>query len=159
MNNLYIKIVDGVAVDNPILGENLVSTFPHIDLDRLPSEFAKFQKTPRPNCGVYELCEYVYAANAEGVYTEVWSVRPMTDYEKTQQQNLVKSNFIELNGPKSWIFSEEKCLMVAPVPRPDAVAPTASSVGTIYTWNEDTVSWAAIEVPMLEPALQPNTPQ
>lgn len=159
MNNLYIKIVDGIAVDYPILGENLVSLFPAIDLDQLPSNFARFQKTPRPNHGIYELSEYSYAANSQGVYTEVWTVRPMTNHEKTQQQDLVKSNFKQLNGPSSWIFDEEKCLMVAPVPRPDAVAPTVSSLGTIYTWNEATVSWAATEVPMLEPALRPDTPQ
>lgn len=160
MNNLYIKIVDGIAVDYPILGVNLVSAFPEINLDNLPPEYARFQRTPCPNHGVYELSEYRYAANEEGVYTEVWTVRPMTDHEKTQQQNLVKSNFMKLNGPASWIFNEEKCLMVAPVPRPESISPTLSSLGTIYTWDEDTVSWAAIEVPMLEPPrILPDTPQ
>ena len=160
MNNLYIRIVDGVAVDHPILEENLVFSFPGIDLDQLPANFARFQKTPRPNHGIYELSEYSYAANADGVYTEVWTVRPMTSQEKTQQQDLVKSNFKQLGGPASWIFDEEKCLMVAPVPRPDSIPPTFSSLGIIYTWDEATVSWAAIEVPMLQPPLVlPDTPQ
>ena len=155
MTNLYIKIVNGVAVDHPILEENLVSAVPGIDPDHLPDGFARFQKTPQPPLGVYELCECSYAANSEGVYTESWTVRPMTNYEKTQQQNFVKSNFIKLNGPTSWIFDEEKCLMVAPIPRPENIAPTVSSTGTIYMWDEATVSWVATEVPML---VEPNLP-
>lgn len=159
MTNLYIKIVDGVAVDHPILEENLVSAFPEINLDRLPANFARFQKTPQPRFGVYELCEHSYAANTEDVYTDVWTVRPMTDHEKTQQQNTVKSTFIKINGPASWIFDEETCRMIAPVPQPEPIAPTVSSLGTIYTWDEATVSWAATEVPMLVDPILPNTPE
>ena len=149
MTNLYIKIVDGIAIDHPILEENLVSAFPEINLDLLPANFARFRKTPRPRCGVYERYECSYAADAEGVYTEVWTLRSMTDHEKTQEQNLVKSSFIQLNGPSSWIFDEETCRMIAPVPKPETVAPTVSSSGIIYTWDEATVSWAPTEVPML----------
>ena len=159
MTSLYIKIVDGMAVDHPILEENLVSAFPGINLDQLPSTFARFEKTPQPLFGVYELCEHAYAANTEGVYTDVWTVRPMTDHEKTQQQNTVKSAFIKINGPASWIFDEETCRMIAPVPRPEFVAPTLSSVGTVYMWDEATVSWAATEVPMLVEPTLPDTPQ
>lgn len=159
MTNLYIKIVGGVAVDHPILEENLVSAFPGINLDQLPADYARFQKTPQPRFGVYELCEHSYAANSEGVYTDVWTVRPMTDHEKTQQQNLVKSSFIKINGPASWIFDEETCRMIAPVPKPDPVAPTLSSVGTVYMWDEATVSWTATEVPMLVEPKSPTPPQ
>ena len=45
----------------------------------------------------------------------------------------------------SWILDEDKCIWFAPVEMP-APDPTT---GTYYEWNEETVSWKAIIIPLI----------
>jgi hypothetical protein len=158
MTNLYIRIVNGVAVEYPIIEENLLSAYPEIAPDALPAGFARFQKTPRPVSEVYELIEFShYTANDEGVYTEAWTVRPMTDDEKLARQNFFKSQHAQMTGWVSWVFDEETCRMVPPVEKPENVPSTVDTPGIIYKWDEPTVSWIAEETPVLPaPLLSPE---
>lgn len=82
---LFIQIKDGKPHDHPIFGDNFRAAFPHIDVDNLPPEFAKFVRVEKPlfapndfkvveDVPTYEWCD--------GVVQDVWHVRDMTDEEK-----------------------------------------------------------------------------
>ena len=82
---LYIQIRDGQPFEHPIFGDNFREAFPHVDINNLPPEFARFERLPNPeNATTFEVDEVHYAW-VEGVVKDVWTVRPMTDEEKTQK--------------------------------------------------------------------------
>lgn len=43
----------------------------------------------------------------------------------------------------SWLLNEETCLWASPVPYPDN--------GKMYEWDEETLSWAEVPPPVVEP--------
>jgi hypothetical protein len=80
---LYIQIRDGQPYEHPILGDNFREAFPQIDPDNLPSEFARFERIQAPAPNTYEVVEgpvYQWVGN---IVKDVWTVRPMTDEERT----------------------------------------------------------------------------
>jgi hypothetical protein len=85
---LFIQIRDGQPYEHPIFAENFQQAFPHIDTNNLPPEFARFERIPQPAPGVYEVVEGPVYQWVDGMVSDVWTVRPMTDAErevKTQQ--------------------------------------------------------------------------
>ena len=134
---LYIKIENGQLIDHPILEENLIQAFPNIDVNNLPSNFIEFVRKPRPFIDTYEVYDGFDYELIDGVYTDVHYVREMTDEEKIEKQNKTKSNWIAYGGYNSWVFDEETCTFVPPIPKPDSYK--------LYYWNEDTVSWAEFQ--------------
>jgi len=134
---LFIKVKNGQPYEHPILEENFREAFPSIDLNNLPSEFARFERVQRPEAaGVYELDQVAYQW-VDGVVKDVWSVRPLTDEEKTQKQNEVKAAWRENPGWTSWIFDEDVCFFKPPIPYPTDMK--------LYRWDESTVSWVEIK--------------
>jgi hypothetical protein len=136
--NLFIRVVDGVPVDHPILEENLKQAFPDIDLNDPLSGFIKFIRVERPKLTPYvkfDPKEPTYEI-IDGVCTDVWHTRPMTDEEKLAVQNIVKASWNNLFP--SWVFNEDACLFEPPIARPE---PAAN-----YRWNESTLSWDMINV-------------
>jgi hypothetical protein len=130
--DLYICLQDGKPVEHPIFGENFRQAFPHIDINNLPNEFARFVRVVPPEIGVYEIYEGVTYERNGDVFTDVHHVRPMNSYEKSQKQEATKAAWAE-NGFPSWQFVEETCSFVAPIPYPFD--------GSLYKWNESTLSW------------------
>ena len=49
----------------------------------------------------------------------------------------------------SWILDEQTCFWNAPTPAPENVLPTETQTGTIYRWDEPTLSWVGETVPAL----------
>jgi hypothetical protein len=135
--NLIIRIKDGKPFEHPIVLSNFVEAFPNVDLDNLPPEFAWFERILPPAPGVYEVYDGVTYEWDNSIVKDVHHVRPMTDEEITETQNLVKAQWAEFGHP-SWIFNEETCTFDAPVPYP--------SDGQKYTWNEEAQSWDLIPV-------------
>ena len=134
--NLYIRIRDGQPYEHPILEENFREAFPSVDVNNLPFEFARFERIPCPEAaGVYELDQVTYQW-VDGVVKDVWSVRQMTNEEKTRKQNEVKAAWQENPGWTSWIFDEDVCFFKPPIPYP--------TDRKLYRWDEPTVSWVEI---------------
>jgi hypothetical protein len=86
-----------------------------------------------PTIGVYEVYEGVSYGLVNGVYTDVHDVRQMTEQEKIEKQDLVKSDWVANNRYASWIFNEETCRFDSPIPYP--------TDDKLYVWNESSLSW------------------
>lgn len=83
--NLYIQIRNGEPFEHPILEENLIEAFPHIDLNDLPSELARFHRIAPPELGIYEVYEGVTYEKDGEIYKDVHHVRIMTDEERAKK--------------------------------------------------------------------------
>lgn len=142
MENLYIKFDGNGFVDHPILESNLLQVIPDIDLNNLPYGFAKFNRVPKPECGIYEVVipseGGVYAWEEIGkVAKDFWVVRQMTIDEKEIKIALAKLDWSRGPAYPSWTFDESICWYRPPVPMPQD--------GKQYQWNEATLSWDLIE--------------
>jgi hypothetical protein len=133
MENLFIQIRDGKPFEHPITEDNMRLAFPDIDLDNLPDNFAKFTRVHTPQIGVYEIYNGVSYEIIDGGYVDVHNIRQMTDEEKINKQNEMKTWWRENNFPVSWIFDEVLCQFKSPVNRPED--------GKHYYWDESTISW------------------
>lgn len=126
-----IRIQNGKPVEHPMLLENFQQAYPNIDINNLPSDFALFERVQAPSIGVYEKNQYCKYELVNGIYKDVWYCEQLTEQEKIQKQNLVKQSWAD--GPASWIFNEQICEYVPPVPYPDD--------GKIYVWGENVINW------------------
>jgi hypothetical protein len=133
---LIIQLENGVPVNHPIFVDNFREAFPDVDTNNLPTEFAKFVRVEPPILGAYEVYEGVTYETAGDAFTDVHHVRQMTDAEKTEKQNIIKEKWAEF-GFASWVFNENTCNFVPPIPVPND--------GKNYRWDEPTISW--VEVP------------
>lgn len=123
---LYIRIKDGQPFEHPIFADNFCQAFPDVDINNLPSEFAKFERVETPTLGIYEVLasETPTYELVDGVYKDVWHKRDMTDEEKTQKQQLAKDRFHnheQSENWSAWVFDEETCTMKPPIPRPPKI--------------------------------------
>ena len=82
---LYIQIKDGQPYQHPILGSNFRAAFPHIDVNNLPPEFARFERIDCPNEATMFQVDVVSYQWVNGIVKDVWSVRSMTEQEKNQK--------------------------------------------------------------------------
>lgn len=135
MMELYIQIRNGQPFEHPIVGDNFRQAFPHIDVNNLPPEFAKFERVPQnvmPD--VFEVAEVRYEW-FDDIVKDVWSVRPMTDQEKANKI----AEYRAAQPFSSWTFDETTCVWSAPMPIPDD--------GQKYRWDESTLSWVVFVPP------------
>jgi hypothetical protein len=109
MMNLYIQIREGQPYQHPILEDNLLQAFPGIDLNNLPPNLARFVRIAQPGpdllpVGNFEVANCNYELMSDGAtYHDVWSVRDMTDAEKTQAtRTRVTQNTNQLAAMKEW---------------------------------------------------------
>ena len=84
---LFIQIRDGQPYEHPIMESNFLEAFPHVDPNNLPQEFASFERIEQPAIGQYEVIEGVTYQWDNGIVKDVWSIRQMTDEEKTAYDN------------------------------------------------------------------------
>lgn len=130
--NLYIEIKDGATKNHPALEENLIQAF-----GLIPENWEPFVRVECPVLEVYEILrseEPVYE-KIDGTWTDVWSVREMTEEEKINKQDFVKADW-ETSGYASWTFNEDTCTFNSPVSYPDD--------GKVYYWDEETTSWIKV---------------
>lgn len=133
---LFIRIVDGQPFEHPILGVNFRQAFPEVDVNNLPTGFARFERIPMPSL-VYATLnnpEPTYQW-VDGIVKDVWDITPMTAEEIAAKQNAVKTAWAE-NGYASWIFDEATCSFNPPIPHPTDNKP--------YRWDEPTTSWVEV---------------
>jgi hypothetical protein len=133
---LFIRIKDGQPFEHPILGDNFREAFPHIDVNNLPSEFARFIRVAAPVLGPYEKNQTVVYQLVNGVYTDAFTCEQMTAQEISAKQQAVKDEWSDNNGFASWAFNETTCAFEAPAPMPNN--------GKFYRWDEPTLSWIEV---------------
>ena len=78
---LFIQIRNGQPYEHPIMEDNFMEAFPHIDPINLPPEFAVFERIPQPVLSKYEVYEGVRYKWFDGVVRDVHIVRDMTNEE------------------------------------------------------------------------------
>jgi hypothetical protein len=133
---LFIRIQNGQPFEHPILGDNFRQAFPHIDVNNLPSDFAKFVRVTPPVLGPYEKNQTVSYQLVNGVYTDVFACDQLTAEEIALKQQAVKDEWAVNNGFASWTFNETTCVFEAPTPMPNN--------GKFYRWDEPTKSWIEV---------------
>ncbi len=136
---LYIQVENGNTVNHPALRDNLLQAF-----GTIPDNWQPFVRVNSPKLEIYQVLantEPTYQF-VDGVWTDVWQIREMTDEEKLQKQNEVKEiwnarpnreNFL------AWTFDEDTCEFVPPVPKPID--------GKQYYWDGPSNSWKEIPLP------------
>lgn len=137
MIRCFVKIVDGSIDGHPVIASNFKRAFPGYDIDAgpLPEGWVRFDRPTPPELGPYDLEKSSVYGQVDGVWTDVWTVTAMTEEQKLEKQNQVKTWWAE-NGFASWTFSEELCRFIPPVPMPE--------IGE-HQWNEETRSWEPVE--------------
>jgi hypothetical protein len=139
---LFIQIDENEqTVDHPIMGDNFRQAFPDIDVNNLPSNFARFERVHPPMQGPYEKNHRTsYQKRSDGVWADTYAFDPMTSEEIVALQNQIKAAFAANNGPVSWVFNETTCRFDPPAPYPNDGKP--------YRWNELTTNWVEIPTPV-----------
>jgi len=130
--NLYIKINNGQPINHPATEENLLQALGAID-----NTWEVFVRTQMPVLGIYEIFDTnlpIYQ-KIDGVWTDFWHVREMTDEEKQAKQKSVKDDWNSFPRPNqtTWVFDEETCSYKAPIPKPED--------GNNWYWQGSTNSW------------------
>ena len=85
---LFIKIKDGQPFEHPIIESNFRQAFPNIDVDNLPSEFARFVRVQKP-----EPDEGKHIVRAECRYE--WAGDEVTDVWYVEQEDIIDSPEVE----------------------------------------------------------------
>jgi hypothetical protein len=132
--NLYIQTENGQTVNHPALESNLIAAFGGV-----PDHWKPFVRVERPAIGIYEVLESELPAYqlVDGVWTDVWSVRPMTDEEKTAKQQAVIDAWALIPNAfnfTAWVLDEANLRMVPPIPRP-------VEEGKIFRWSGADNNW------------------
>jgi hypothetical protein len=112
MMELFIQIRDGQPYQCPIMGGNFRAAFPHIDVNNLPPEFARFVRTPMPMPdGPYRHVVENYVWD-NGVVKDNWLFCDMTAEEKADKI----AQTISRGKPEGdqWVFDETLCMWVDP---------------------------------------------
>lgn len=135
--NLYIETENGQSKNHPAFEDNLIQAFGDI-----PEHWVPFERIERPQLGVYEVFDQEEPEYQliDGIYKDVWMVRPMDEAEKTTKQQKVKDAWASLPNRENftaWVFNEDSCSYIPPVPRPND--------GKLYQWDGALNNW--IEVP------------
>jgi hypothetical protein len=142
--NLHIQIENGQPINHPALEENLIAAYGSV-----PSDWESFVRVEKPSAKIYEIVEDDPSyEKIDGVWTDVWTVRNMTPVEKVAFQSVVKSDWASFpfntENRSTWIFDEEFCRYVPPVPYPKDPAPE----GQDYRWLGTENNWVlAPEMP------------
>lgn len=119
MTKLYIQIKDGSPVNHPVYTSNLLQAF-----GTIPSNWEPFVRVEKPDVGIYEIVEGDKPTyeKVNGVWTDVWFVRAMTQAEKLAKQQTVKDFWAQrpyASNWSAWTFDENLCDYVPPIPRPE----------------------------------------
>ena len=81
----FIQIRNGQPFEHPIMGDNFRQAFPHIDVNNLPPEFARFERVDQPIPKIFEVVDGVKYEWVDGIVKDVWQFRPMTEEEKQHE--------------------------------------------------------------------------
>lgn len=131
--NLYIETdSNGNPINHPAFEDNLIQSFGVI-----PNHWEPFIRVERPVPNVYQVLNKTEATyqKIDGVWTDFWIVRDMTEEEKIVKQQAVIDEW-NLNpriNLSAWIFDEATCSYQPPTPMP--------TDGQDYFWQGTTNTW------------------
>ena len=91
---LFIQIRDGQPFEHPILGSNFREAFPHIDVNNLPPEFARFERIECPDQATTFQVDVVSYQWVNGIVKDVWSVRDMTAEERAAKIEKIRETVL-----------------------------------------------------------------
>jgi len=135
--NLYIETENGVTKNHPALEENILQAFGSI-----PENWETFVRVEQPIPTIYQVLdsnEPTYE-KVDGVWTDVWSIRDMTDAEKAAKQQATRNAFNtrdQASNWSAWTLEEATCTMQPPIPRPEPVeGKTVFWCGADNNWKE-----------------------
>lgn len=154
--DLFIQIRNGQPFEHPIFDDNFREAFPDVDVNNLPQEFARFERIPKPDLGVFEAVDDPVYQWVDGVVKDVWTIRPMTTEERAErirnmtesaiasvefiktmaQQNAVKAPNEE--AKQAWLdylFTLNAWTLVDPVEPNIPEPPRINSDGTVMNTN------------------------
>jgi hypothetical protein len=132
--NLYIETENGATKNHPAFEHNLIQAFGSV-----PAHWEPFTRVERPIPSVYQVLESQEAvyAKVDGVWTDVWSVRPMTAEEIAAKQQAVIDAWALIPNAfnfTAWVLDEAALRMVPPTPRP-------VEEGKIFRWSGADNNW------------------
>lgn len=116
--SLYIETKNGQPVNHPAFEENLLQAF-----GAIPEHWEAFVRLEKPIPTVYQVLdsqEPTYQ-KIDGVWTDVWALRDMTDAEKAIKQQSTRDAFNareQATNWSAWILDEASCTMQPPITRP-----------------------------------------
>ena len=130
--NLYIQVKDGITLNHPVFEDNLLQVF-----SLIPADWEPFTRVQQPEVGPYQYLDSPVPSykKISGVWTDVWLLRDMSATEKAAKQQAVKDIWAAQDQAlnyAAWVFSEELCKFVPPVPYP----PTGD-----YSWSGVDNNW------------------
>jgi hypothetical protein len=139
---LFIQMRDGQPYQHPIFGNNFREAFPHIDVNNLPPEFARFERIEQPTPGVFEVVEGVTYQLVNGVVKDVWVVRSMNTLEKQ-----FKTDVLISDANKTIMLLKERATVNS------TTASTETEKTAWLEYIEVLNAWTLVDV------LQPNIPR
>jgi hypothetical protein len=131
--NLYIQIQNGQPINHPAFEENIIQAFGVIPLNWEP-----FVRLEYPMLNMYQVFNEpkVTYEKVDGVWTDVFHIREMTQEERAAVQKPAKDAWDALPNRENfsaWVFDENLCRYVPPVARPND--------GKDYFWQGTSSSW------------------
>jgi len=131
--NLYIETDSNEnPINHPAFEDNLIQAFGSI-----PDHWEIFTRVERPTPSVYQVLASPNSTyqKINGVWTDVWQLRDMTDAEKSAKQQAVKDAWNSEPRPNltAWTFDEATCSYQPPIPMP--------TDGKNYFWDGTTNTW------------------
>lgn len=96
---------DGQPIEHPMSLENLLYMYPNLDMDNLPDGMERFFRVSTPPVGSWEVLvsdEVIYQ-RVNGVFMDTWQVRPMTELERAEKLDWLRS----LPIPEGFRLDEE----------------------------------------------------
>jgi hypothetical protein len=124
---LYIRIVNGQPFEHPIFGDNFRQAFPNVDVENLPSGFARFERVEAPEISAYEIYEGVTYEWVNGVVKDVHHVRSMTGHERQVKIDAVRAAFTPTDA--GWVFDEVTCAWIPPAANTNVAGSTPNVIG------------------------------
>jgi hypothetical protein len=155
MEPLYIQVVNGQPVNHPAFENNLIEAF-----GTVPDDWVPFTRVERPTVSLYQVIDppepkYEFV---NGVWYDNWTVRDMTDAEKSAKQQPIKDAWAArpyASNFAAWVYDEATNSYKPPIPRPTdgltyrwsgaennwKLAPDMPKDGTLYSFNFDSWAW------------------
>lgn len=140
--DLFIQMRNGQPFEHPIFGDNFREAFPHIDVDNLPPEFARFERIEKPIAGIFEVVEESTYQLIGSVVKDVWNVRDMTPLEKQ-----LKTEILTSDVNRTVMLLKERATLNS------FTAPTESEKAAWLDYIELLKAWTLVDV------LQPRIPR
>lgn len=139
---LYIQVRDGLPINHPAYGTNLIDAFGEI-----PSDWEPFTRVPNPaqqNDKIVLTHPEPTYRKIDGAWVDCWLVRDKTPEElaadKESQLAQIQeqwSSSAYLHNFTAWVLNEETMVYEPPIPRP--------TDGLFYRWSGPDNNWKLAE--------------